>query len=136
MRRYAPVLAALLFLSASAASPPTRTDRASFSLIIGRSATGWSAECEIGCTGKWKASFNCADQGKCGARVDAIGIITLANDRRLDPRFSFALDGGVGGITAHHSQGAGWEMLTWGCGKAPCRARVTEEGAQTLPPDR
>ena len=81
-------------------------------------------------------AFICAAGRKCGARVDALGIITLANNRRLDPKFSFTLEGVVDGITASQSNGTEWISLMWGCGQAPCLARMTELGVETLPPIR
>ena len=136
MQGYATALVATLLLSVGAAAPASKTDLAHFSVILERSDSGWSAECETGCAGKWKASFTCAKARSCGARVDALGIITLANDRRLDPKFSFTLEGVVDGITASHSKGTEWITLMWGCGKAPCRARMTGVGVETLPPIR
>jgi hypothetical protein len=136
MQGHAAALVAALLLPASVAAPASKTPLAHFSVTLERSVTGWSAECQSGCAATWKASFTCAPARQCGARVDAIGIITLANNRRLDPKFSFTLKGTVDGITASHSNGTEWISLMWGCGQAPCRARMTELGVETLPPAR
>jgi hypothetical protein len=136
MQSHATALVAALLLSVGAAAPASKRDLAHFSVLIERSDSGWSAECQAGCAARWKASFTCANARHCGARVDALGIITLANDRRLDPKFSFTLEGVVDGIRASHSNGTEWVTLMWGCGQAPCRARMTELGVETLPPIR
>lgn len=136
MQGHATALVAALLLPATAVAPASKTPLAHFSVILERSVTGWSAECQSGCAASWKASFTCAEARQCGARVDAVGIITLANDRRLDPKFSFTLEGTVDGITANRSNGTEWITLSWGCGQAPCRARITELGVETLRPAR
>ena len=135
MQVHSIALVAALVLSVGTAAPRPK-DPVHFSVILERSDSGWSAECQAGCAGRWKASFTCAKPRQCGARVDARGIITLANDRRLDPAFSFTVEGGVDGITASHPVGTEWVSLGWGCGHAPCRARITELGVETLPPAR
>ena len=136
MQGYALTLIATVLLSAGLGRPLSNAGLTHFSVLLERSATGWSAECDSGCAVKWKASFTCANARQCGARIDALGIITLANDRRLDPAFSFHLAGVVDGITASDSKGTAWTTLSWGCGQAPCRARITEVGVETLPPIR
>ena len=130
MRRIAAILApvglALVALGARPAS--ARLDH--FSLVLDYTATGWSAECELGCSTPWAAKFSC--KTACDARVDALGLVTLAEQRPADPRFAFTLERTADGVSAKSKTGTAWTTLTWGCASAPCRARVTEAGVSLL----
>ncbi|HEY4101199.1 MAG TPA: hypothetical protein VGM20_10010 [Gemmatimonadales bacterium] len=134
MFRPAAILTGAFLVAASAAPQPRAAAPAHFTIILEHSAATWSAECMTGCSTPWKASFTCASARSCGARVDALGIITLDNHRALDPKFSFTLHGTPDGITAKRLNGTAWRTLEWGCGFTPCRARITELDVETLPP--
>ena len=120
------MLALPLGLAASAAEP--RSVPGDFSLILDYTATGWAAECEVGCT--WKAAFSC--ESACNALVDSRGLVTLGEIRPPDPKFAFVIEHTRIGVRARARSGAAWITVSWGCRQEPCRARITEAGVTVL----
>src|SRR4051812_44275732 len=87
MRTILVAFALVLPAAGSSRITPTPVAPTPFSVVLDYTPTGWSVDCEIGCS--WKASFEC--ETACSAIVDAKGLITLANDRAMDPRFAFVV---------------------------------------------
>jgi hypothetical protein len=115
---------ALALVVAGARNAPASPDR--FSIVIEPRSTGWSAHCELGCAPAWTASFACPTA--CDARVDAVGIVTLAETRPADPRFSFTVERTADGVSATSKTGTLWTALSWRCPGERCRVRLTESG--------
>lgn len=116
-------VAALITVMAPSAPQAVAPQTDNFSIVVDYSPTGWSARCETGC--EWTASFGCVTT--CNARVDARGIVTLANDRAPE-KFSFILERTTDGVGATSQFGTAWTSLSWGCANKPCRARVSNTG--------
>lgn len=123
-----PILLAALSIGARRPAPAP----AHFSIVLSSKGNLWSAKCEAGCASGWtSASFGC--DRICDARVDALGIVTIAPGRPAKD-FSFVASRTDSGITATATKGTAWTSLAWGCvpGRA-CSARITELGVEVLP---
>ncbi len=118
MTRYH-VLALVTAFAVSACGAPHH-----FSLVLEHSATGWSANCEVGCA--WKAvSMQC---GGCEVRLTSVGIVraSVPDDKRGS--FAFTLADSSNGWSAKAVRGSRWLTLGFGCPQAVCRARIDEAG--------
>ena len=122
------LIATLTVLATAARGSRMRPEH--FSVVLDYTPTGWSAQCEVGCSHVWRASFAC--DTACDARVDGVGLVTLLERRPWDDNFGFTVTRTADGVaaTAHH--GTAWTELSWGCGGPPCRARITEAGVALL----
>ena len=130
MRRMIAVLMPLAFVLVAAAARAPQTGAEKFSVLISYTPTGWSAHCEQGCASSWTASFSCASA--CNARVDAQGVVTLAEKRDSSSPFAFKVERKPDGVMATAMQGTAWTTLAWTCAHQPCRARITEQGVAVL----
>ena len=104
-----------------------------FSIVLERSATGWSARCETGCA--WtEVSETCTG---CDIRLDATGISRGYPARAGTRGFEFVIAQEREGWRARAIRGVTWVTLSWGCTTPSCRARVDETGvSQATPQDR
>jgi hypothetical protein len=130
MRRMLAVMAPLALVAMATAAWTPQPAAGHFSIVLGYSSTGWSAQCESGCESSWKGSFAC--NTACPAHVDAEGLVTLAEPRGANPRFSFEVERRPGGVVATSKAGTLWSELAWSCISEPCRARITEDGVAVL----
>jgi hypothetical protein len=125
-------LLAGLSLSASGAVTVTAQKaqpRASFSLVLESTRTGWAAQCDSGC--RWRQlSFDCRQA--CGAVIDADGVVTLAAARRDSTAFRFVVEHTPTGVRAIARSGTAWQALSWDCGAESCRARVDQRGVYSI----
>jgi len=121
---------AALALSATASTSAVTQSAAPtrFSVVLDHTPTGWWVKCESGCAAS--GGFEC--RSACNAVVDARGIITVANTRRLDSLFAFVVEWTDGGIQARAKWGTKWTSLSWGCDHQPCRARITDAGVEIM----
>src|SRR5512144_2324952 len=82
-----------------------------FAIVLERSATGWSARCETGCS--WtEVSETCVG---CDIRLDATGISRGYPARPGTQGFEFIVSGERQGWSARAVRGVTWVDLSWGC---------------------
>ncbi len=124
---------ALTMLAALSAAAPARPD--SFSLILERDGTEWSATCESGCI--WEAVGTKRPRiFGTSVVIDNFGVAGLLGSPHDDASFAFKVSAdGENGWKAEGLKGTAWTRLTFGCVDSPCRAWVTEAGVQGLRPD-
>lgn len=123
------MLTMLVMLLAAAPAQPD-----SFSLILERDGTAWSATCESGCI--WQ-SFGSQRPRSFGTSIviDSYGLAGLLGPRNDDASFEFKVSAdGNYGWKAEGLKGTAWIKLTYGCEDSPCRARVTERGVEGIRP--
>src|SRR5262245_31297087 len=112
---------------ATRAFPPQRP---SFSLVLERAGTVWSANCESGCD-FLKVSTTTRDLAM-PMRLDEHGLRTLAADYPEATRFAFTLVARGQGFEATSVKGTAWAKLAFECAQEPCRVRVTDDGVTGL----
>jgi hypothetical protein len=117
----------LAALSAAAPAPS-----ASFSLILERDGTEWSATCESGCDWATVGSKRPRIFGT-SIVIDSYGVAGLLGSPHDDASFAFKVSGdGDNGWKAEGLKGTAWTKLTYGCEDGPCRARVTQAGVEGI----
>lgn len=121
----------LTMLAALSAAAPARPD--SFSLILERNGTEWSATCESGC--EWGAvSSRRPRLFGTSIVIDSYGVAGLLGSPHDDASFAFNVSAdGSDGWKAEGLKGTAWIKLTYGCEDSPCRARVTDAGVEGMP---
>jgi hypothetical protein len=126
MRRGHLLLPMAVLFALSACHPGRMQPSESFSFVLERSQTGWSARCTTGC--RWtNLTFN---YGRNVARISASGVAGPAVADTETAGFAFDLQPQTSGWTATTIRGTRWQNLSWQCaqGTPVCRARVTESG--------
>jgi hypothetical protein len=94
-----------------------------FAVVLERSAKGWAAHCETGCS--WvDVTMSCEG---CDVQLDASGI-ARASVATAPKGFAFVLSDTRSGWMARGIQGLRWEKLSWGCDSQVCRVRLDETG--------
>ena len=119
------LLAACHRAPAAAASSAGPAPVRHFAIVLERSATGWSAHCEIGCA--WTdVTETCTG---CDIRLDLTGISRGYPARPGTQGFEFVVSGEREGWSAQAVRGVAWTKVSWACpGTTTCRARVDETG--------
>ena len=121
------LLAVLVAISAAAPAPSE-----SFSLILVRNGTAWSATCESGCIWEAVGSKRPRIFGT-SIVIDSYGVAGLLSSPHDDASFAFKVKAdGENGWKAEGLKGTAWAKLTFDCAGSPCRARVTEAGAEGI----
>jgi hypothetical protein len=127
------VLAIALLFAAGCSAVTRRAEStprgapSSFSMVITSTTTGWAAHCDTGC--RWSdVSYECP--GQCAAVFDATGVATPGATQTDTSVFAFTIERTEQGNLATAQNGAAWQQLTWGCGAAECRARVSTDGVR------
>ena len=99
-----------------------------FEIVVQRSAKGWSAHCDTGCT--WRElSVSCPSA--CRIMLDANGVSTHPTTPQAGAAFAFVLERTEDGWKAEAIAGTTWRTLAWnslGCHYGFCRARIDERG--------
>ena len=112
-----------------AIGPPRQSlaqQESGFSLVLEKSATGWSARCTSGC--RWThLAFNYPVHA---ARISIAGV---SADDSPDPDtvgFAFTVHSTPTGWTVVAIRGTAWRTASWRCPTAErvCRARITDAG--------
>ena len=100
-----------------------------FAIVLERSATGWSAHCEVGCA--WtNVTETCAG---CDIRLDLTGISRGYPAHAGTQGFEFVVSSERDGWRAEAVRGVTWEKVSWTCrGTTTCRARVDERGVSRV----
>ena len=121
----------LTMLAVLSAAAPARPD--SFSLILERDGTEWSATCESGCAWEAVGSKRPRIFGT-SIVIDSYGVAGLLGSPHDDAAFAFKVAAdGSDGWKAEGLNGTAWIKLTYGCEDSPCRARITEKGVEGIP---
>lgn len=124
-----PGLLLIMFAALSAAAP---APSASFSLILERDGTEWSATCESGCA--WE-SLTSSGWRLLGTSVviDSRGVAGWLGSPHKDALFAFKVSAdGDNAWKAKGLKGTAWTKLKYGCENGPCRARVTQAGVEGI----
>jgi hypothetical protein len=104
-----------------------------FQVVLERSAHGWSAQCDSGCS--WTAiSFECRSQ--CAAIVDNNGVRTAVAPATDSASFSFRVQQTADGWRADSASGVTWTSLVWSCKTGSCRALLDPYGVTAAPKQR
>ncbi len=120
----------LTMLAALSAAARARPD--SFSLILERNGTEWSAACESGCA--WGA-ISSRRPRLLGTSIviDSYGVRGWGQPND-SASFAFKVSAdGRDGWKAEGLMGTAWTKLTFKCADSPCRARITEKGVEGIP---
>lgn len=92
---------------------------APFQLMLERTATGWSARCDSGCS--WtKLSASCLL--RCHVTIDNNGVTLGTRKVAETATFSFVLTRTASGWSAVSQKGMAWRALTLDCGPRVCQA--------------
>ena len=102
----------------------------SFSIILERDGSRWSARCERGCTFQSVSTTTRAIETPM--HLDAHGLRTAATAYSEPSPFGFDLIPRGRGWEATKARGTVWTVLAFDCGNTPCRARVTELGVSAI----
>ncbi len=132
LSRWAAAGVSLAMLATLSAAAPAQPD--SFSLILERDGTAWSATCESGCAWGAVASRRPRIFGT-SIVIDSYGVAGLLGSPHDSAVFAFKVSAdGDNGWKAEGLKGTAWIKLTYGCENSPCRARVTERGVEGVRP--
>ena len=119
-------IAPLVLVTFVGAARPS--DPAHFSMTLMRENDTWRATCETGCS--WTAlSAHKAWFQSQRVQIDNSGVYTSATTP--DPAATFAFlvtTDGSRGWKARSLRGTSWQELSFACGNASCRTRITEAG--------
>ncbi|MES2123365.1 MAG: hypothetical protein V4503_01630 [Gemmatimonadota bacterium] len=124
MKRLLAGLSLVFVVTALTAARP-RSGLPHFQLTLERTAKGWAAECDSGCS--WKQlSVSCASD--CAVLIDADGVSSSVVKARVSDKFGFIVRRSERGWNAESVSGTAWKEIGWGCPLDVCRARVDELG--------
>ena len=114
----------LVLLASGYATPP-----AQFQLVLERTASGWSAHCDSGCS--WiDLSAKCV--AACSATITNSGI-AIGAVKADAARFSFVVERTATGWTANGLNGTAWAAVSWRCPPGSCKARIDGFGVYGIP---
>ncbi len=120
---------ALLTAVGSLAAAAPQPSVAPFRITLERSATGWQAQCDTGCS--WTTlAVTCP--GDCRVLIDASGVAVNPKGDKTSSAFGFVVSRSQNGWHAASITGTAWTSLGWSCGAPACGARIDEAGVTTL----
>jgi hypothetical protein len=118
----------LTVIAALTAATPTRWE--SFSLILVRDGSAWSATCEAGCAWTELGSRRPRLFGT-SIVIDSYGIAGWLTPPDTSVAFAFRVTAdGPAGWKATSLKGTAWTALAFECATSPCRARITGAGVE------